>query len=622
MKRIITIALLSVLAVLAAVSCRKEPEQTIDWRTELQVVKSNLVFMPGGGTETLEVNLSNVTVTADKSWCSASVSGNTVSVTASANGGKQSRYAKLTITSGSESVTAAVIQYGEVFDGLALVDMEAPKQGAVYAYPYTANMDVNVKADQDWVHVSFDEEKPIVYVTVDANKGFGYRFATVSFTAGTNSGSARVIQEPTPGQVSGWSAAVTDGLYDFPDQIDRLTITPSGASVLYDYQVVAKDDLPERNIETYAMGYAESVREAVLAKIAAGEITSFAAGVLSGSQTGEFRNLSRTVWVVAVCFDAQGYPTGEYFYQEVAVPDRGPVKKAVDGWDVAVTDGSYAYPVQTDVFTITPKAGYESVKYIATVVKKDAISDVEDYAFTTFAMPAREAILAKVAAGELASFEEGLLSGTGTVSAQDVAGDAYVVIVAFGDNKFYTGDYAAVEVAVSNRMPAYYRFLGNWSVPRGDGADTWIVEINEPGVSFKVSGVGGIDANSFADGAFVAVVPYDQATEEMVFKVYEDMDHTWQDSSRGTMNCLLSGMYTNVQGKTYYNSGVGNTICRAKFAEDGTVALNPASVTSGGAPATFHNIKWYGRYTTSSGSRSGVSWTGYETPLPNVMTRQ
>ena len=33
MKRIITIALLSVLAVLAAVSCRKEPEQTIDWRT-------------------------------------------------------------------------------------------------------------------------------------------------------------------------------------------------------------------------------------------------------------------------------------------------------------------------------------------------------------------------------------------------------------------------------------------------------------------------------------------------------------------------------------------------------------------------------------------------------------
>jgi len=78
-----------------------------------------------------------------------------------------------------------------------------------------------------------------------------------------------------------------------------------------------------------------------------------------------------------------------------------------------------------------------------------------------------------------------------------------------------------------------------------------------------------------------------------------------------------------VQGKTYYNSGVGNTICVAEMSADGATAqLTPRSVTSAGEPAFFYNIRWYGRYTTSTGSRSGVSWTGYETALPNVMTKQ
>ena len=81
MKRIYTISLLILGCALGLVSCRKENEQVVEWKTELQAVKSNLVFAPGGGTETLEVNLSSVTATADKDWCSVSVSGNVISVT-------------------------------------------------------------------------------------------------------------------------------------------------------------------------------------------------------------------------------------------------------------------------------------------------------------------------------------------------------------------------------------------------------------------------------------------------------------------------------------------------------------------------------------------------------------
>ena len=140
--------------------------------------------------------------------------------------------------------------------------------------------------------------------------------------------------------------------------------------------------------------------------------------------------------------------------------------------------------------------------------------------------------------------------------------------------------------------------------------------------SFKVSGIAGFDADDFATGAFVAIVPFDPETNELVFKVYEN-SITWEDSSRGTMNGLLSGQFTNVEGKTYYTSAVGTVICRAKLSDDGLKAsLTPGTVTSAGSPATFYNIRWYGRYTTSSGSRSGVSWNGYATDLPNTMTKK
>ena len=616
MKRIIQIALLSVLAVLAAVSCRKEPEQTIDWRTELQVVKSNLVFMPAGGTEALEVNLSNVSVTADRSWCSASVSGNTVSVTVTPNDSKQSRYAKLTITSGTESVTAAVIQYGEVFGGLELVDMEVTNKGAQFAYPYTSNLTVDVQADQPWVHISFDEENPIVYVTVDKHEGFGTRVATVTYTAGSNSGSARVIQEPTYGAVSGWKAEDTDGRYVFPDQIDEVTVTPPAdmASAPYFWALGDPSELLGKDIPTYIRESAAEVKAAV----ESGMVT-----LAKGTDAKEYTNLPSTATAVIIVFDDQNYPTGQYVVMDVAIPDRGPKKKLIDGWDVTHAGGTYAHPDQTDQFTITPKAGYENVKYIATAVNKASVASIEDYAFATFAMDTREAILAKVASGELPNFDAGLSTGTTTIDAENVAPDAYVVVIAFGDNQFYTGEYQVAEITVPNLMPAYYQWLGEWSVPRGDGADTWIVTENVPMESFKVSGIAGFDADDYAVGAFVAIVPYDAATGEMVFKVYENTAVTWQDSSRGAMNGLLSGQYTNVEGKTYYNSGVGNTIARAKMADGGqTAELTPRAVTSAGAPAYFYNIRWYGRYTTSSGSRSGVSWTGYETALPNTMTKK
>ena len=616
--------ILTALAVLPFVACQEEQEVFTPEVKDITVVSvKNLVFLPAGGSGTITVDCaSSFTATTDRNWCTVSVNGNEVTVTATENLSREARYASVVMKTSQSSQTVVVQQVGEVLDGLELAAEHVSEKGQTFVYSYGANLPVQMSSDKNWVHfemVDDEDEGTFVKVIVDPNPGLT-RFATVTYTAGSLTRSVEFIQLPTPTPVtSGWDVAITDGTYDFPNQYDQLTLTAPNATQLYQFELVGKEVLKD---ESEAGDYAITQAKLTWNEIA-GSSASPADVLKSGSFSEQHENMPRSIWALVMLFDDRGIPTGEYFLKDVQVPDRGPVKQQVDGWDIVHTDATYDHPNQTDVFTITPKAGYENVKYIATVVKKDDVADVEDFAFTNFAMAIREEILAKVAAGELATFDDGLRSGETTVSGENVVGDAYVVVVAFGDNKFYTGDYKAAEFAVPSVMPTYYKWLGEWSVPRGEGADIWIVTENVREESFKVSGIAGFDADIYAEGAFVAIVPYDPETGEMVFKVYENMDVTWQDSSRGTMNALLSGQYTNVQGKTYYNSGVGNTICRALMSEDGKTAdLTPRSVTSGGAPAFFYNIRWYGRYTSSSGSRSGVSWNGYETALPNVMTKQ
>ena len=618
MKKYIYLIFAALSALLLLSACQEEKEVVVK-KPVLKVVSSDVIFGVEGGQGTIVVEAdAAVSVTSERPWVQTSVSGNTITVTVSElNPSPQSRYSRLTITAGSDKTYVTVHQFGEVFDGMKMSDVTVANTGTTMRYAFKANMTVNVTADQPWVHCEMDEENEgILIVTVDKHEGFGTRFATVSFTAGTHSGSMKITQEPTYGEIAGWKVEDTDGRFVFPDQIDVIKVTPPAdmASVPYYWGVMDPGELVGKNIPAFIRELATSTKEAA----DAGQIT-----LCKGSDSDELQNLPSTAKAVIILFDDQNYPTGQYALVDFSVPDRGPVKTLVDGWDIVHTGGTFEQPTQTDVFTVTPKAGYEDVKYIATVVKKENTPSVEDFAFTTFAMDTREEILAKVASGELPNFDAGLSTGTTTLTAENMAGDVYVVVVAYGDNQFYTGEYQFAEIALPDITPAYYKWLGEWSVPRGDGADTWIVTENVPMESFKVSGIAGFDADDYAVGAFVAIVPYDVATGEMVFKVYENLDVTWQDSTRGTMNALLSGQYTNVQGKTYYNSGIGNTICRAKLADDEkTAELTPRSVTSGGAPAFFYNIRWYGRYTSSSGSRSGVSWTGYETALPNTMTKK
>ena len=498
MKRISIIALF-VLGLLAAFSCRKTNEQAIEWRTELQVVSSDLVFTPVGGTSTAVLNLPGASVTSNSAWCQASVSGETVSVTVDEWGGLESRYAKLTATKGGESLDISVIQYGVNMGGVAIEpEVVAYAEGGTFSFPCVSNAVVRATSSDNWVTASLvgDELK----LDLTANPDKATRVATVTITVGDSVQEVTVVQLPAFENTSDWVVTYSGIKAYSGNQYATLTNT------------VAADHGP------YVLAYATPAE--------------FASSGLSEAD----------------------------FVRKQALDSRKEILEAIDYYAAQGTDYSFA-------------------DFLLTGTDFDYFSLLED-------------------------------------------GNYFGYAIGFDESGYPTGWYTADLFEVGGLTP-YQKWLGNWSVPRGDGVDTWIVSQNVENESFLVSGIAGFEADRNAPGAFVAVVAYDPGTNEMVFKVYENTEVTWQDSSRGTMNALLSGQYTNVQGKTYYNSGVGNIICVAAMSEDGATAqLTPRSVTSAGEPAFFYNIRWYGRYTTSSGSRSGVSWNGMETALPNVMTKQ
>ena len=79
--------ILTALAALPFVACQEQEEVYKPEVKDITVASvKNLVFLPAGGTGTITVDCAtSFTATSDKNWCTVSVSGNEVTVTASAN---------------------------------------------------------------------------------------------------------------------------------------------------------------------------------------------------------------------------------------------------------------------------------------------------------------------------------------------------------------------------------------------------------------------------------------------------------------------------------------------------------------------------------------------------------
>lgn len=321
MKRL-TYIIIAAIAAFAILSCSSDKEEKADVKT-LKVVKSESTIMPDGGSCTIEVeSVGTVTVVSDKEWCTATISGKTITATATPNLTNESRYCLLTIKSGNESVPFSILQYGEVVSGFeALTDIAAPVEGREIVIDVLSNVEVVLEADQTWIHPSF--VSGVLTVSVDKNDEPRTRTGVVTYSAGSVSGSFNVMQYPELKKTDDWTLDLASASFNYPVFSADLTVT-TGESDLYVFYFIPASTV-EGDIDDYIFNdLAVSARNKILG--------------LTQTEGGEFKDYlemgSKTIteddvamgdnYIIAIGFGDNTYVSGLYQYKKVTIEDIRP----------------------------------------------------------------------------------------------------------------------------------------------------------------------------------------------------------------------------------------------------------------------------------------------------------
>ncbi len=127
-------------------------------------------------------------------------------------------------------------------------------------------------------------------------------------------------------------------------------------------------------------------------------------------------------------------------------------------------------------------------------------------------------------------------------------GDYIAYAVGFNDQKLTSGWYQYLEFTIDREKTPYEKWLGTWSVPRGDGNnDQWIISELVEDVSVKIQGICGATPEWLGnDGGVTA----DFSPETGKLTVMNDqVIHSFEDASVGVLKVTLKGTVD-------YNGGV------------------------------------------------------------------
>lgn len=347
MKTYSKIAFASLLALLALASCKRQETEPVEWRTKLQVVSSDLTFYPDGGQGTVELNETVSKAEPNCSWLTASVSGSKVSVSVNEWAGNQARYAMLTISSATESVKVPVIQYGEVIAGLDMADIAAPFTGTTVLYDVKLNVGLQLKADQDWIHATYEPEERLLTIVVDENPNPATRVGLLTYKAGSVSGSIDVIQNP-PYVREGWELTSGEASFAYPDFLLSASSTPASQSDQYVFFSVPASQVSGDFEDWLFLTKAGQIRRDILAQAAAAG-KDFKDFLVSGAYSTSFNVEPGQNYLIAVGFGENSYVTGKYQALEVTVDDVRPAYfKWAGTWSVTSGDFSEEWKISID----------------------------------------------------------------------------------------------------------------------------------------------------------------------------------------------------------------------------------------------------------------------------------
>lgn len=159
--------------------------------------------------------------------------------------------------------------------------------------------------------------------------------------------------------------------------------------------------------------------------------------------------------------------------------------------------------------------------------------------------------------------------------------------VGLDDKGLTSGYYQTLEFTISREKTNFEKFLGTWTVARGDGAtDEWVVTEIEEDASVKITGICGASVswlgNFLADSDIGAVATYDPATGQFTIQNGQIIGSWDVGGNYGMCNYTLLG-HAIIDGENYRITGTYAI---------GTIVLQSASDAKM-TPGTV-NISGYG----------------------------
>ena len=323
MKKYLNIFMLAAATILLIACDRNASKETVPTK-QFSIVKANLGIAPGGGECTIEVKAAqSVTAAPERDWCTASVSGSIITVTASANLTNESRYCRIRLQSGKEVLYATVQQYGEVIDGLeGLSDVTAPVAGRKIEVAVKSNVALEVTTAETWIHPSY--ENGILTIDVEKNDEPRTRFGTVQYFAGSVSGSFEVTQYPELVKPDSW--VITEGAPSFAyPKFNTSASLSAGAEDMYVMCLIPKSKV-EGNVDDWIFdNLAVQTRNEILGQIEAHPETTFKDYLTTGTDAITFEDIQTGEnYVMAIGFADNSYVSGRYQYKLITIDDIRP----------------------------------------------------------------------------------------------------------------------------------------------------------------------------------------------------------------------------------------------------------------------------------------------------------
>lgn len=370
MKNILKYAYI-LLAFAGIVSCVEKEPVWVEPTKTMSIEEADLVFNPDGGTASFSVKAENsFTATTDRDWCTVSVSGSQVTVNVTSNSSNETRYSRVILTSGNETMSVTVHQYGLVLKGFAVEDLAVSSRGDVKEYPYSTNGSLVVTSDYPWIKI--EQTADVVRITVDPNSG-EVRTGEVKYRLGDIQSSFAIVQSASFKEYSSWTPGYMGRTYNSESVLCETFSVASDASAANETYVIAafpNDQVTDSGLPLNA--FVEDVAYPA-ARAALQEAVDASAGktkiedlLLKGSAFDYFpadKYPSGSYYVFAIGVYGNGNPTGKY--ASAVVSSKAP---AYNWWigNWKVTDGqgnastiAIAQKENGKSYTISGLGGYD-----------------------------------------------------------------------------------------------------------------------------------------------------------------------------------------------------------------------------------------------------------------------